>query len=200
MNETKKRILETANTLFQERGYKDVKIRDICEACNTSIGNFYHHFISKEAIYTVAHENADELLEQEFLEQNFDNYFDAILFILKRQIYHLEKYGLFAVKIGCRKQITGAERYTVRKNRFIYTKYKELIISGVESGEFTATVDVNDIVEWILRTVRGCIYDWCIYEGSYHLSGQVTRDVTLLLSALLLNKIEVLDNDFRPMI
>lgn len=187
MMKTKEKILETANKLFLEKGYNDVKIRDICEACDTSIGNFYHHFKSKEAIFSFGYENADDLLEQEFSNQSFEGNMDAILFIIERQIYHLEKLGVFAVTIGCRTQLTDSARYTVKKDRFIYVKLKELILLGLESKEFNGATDVNDVVEWILRTVRGVVYDWCVYGGSYNLSERAVGDVDFLLSGLLLN-------------
>jgi AcrR family transcriptional regulator len=45
-------ILEAARTLFIEKNYADVTIADIASAAEASKGALYHHFSSKEEIYT----------------------------------------------------------------------------------------------------------------------------------------------------
>lgn len=46
----KQEILNTAETLFCQKGYEQTSIQDILDILNTSKGSFYHHFISKEAL------------------------------------------------------------------------------------------------------------------------------------------------------
>ena len=45
------RVLEVALELFSTQGYGATSMRQIAEACDQSIGNLYHHFGSKEAIF-----------------------------------------------------------------------------------------------------------------------------------------------------
>ena len=47
---TKNRIKAEAMNLFLQRGYKDVSMQDICNACNLSKGGLYRHFGSKAEI------------------------------------------------------------------------------------------------------------------------------------------------------
>ena len=46
----KQEILNTAETLFCQKGYEHTSIQDILDVLNTSKGSFYHHFVSKEAV------------------------------------------------------------------------------------------------------------------------------------------------------
>lgn len=70
---TRARILESALTLFRERGYEQTTMRTISEAAEVSLGNLYYYFKSKEvliqAFYARTHEEhlvaCSELLEQE---------------------------------------------------------------------------------------------------------------------------------------
>lgn len=48
--ETKNRIFETAMELFAKKGYKDIKIEDICRLADVSVGAFYHYFPSKNIL------------------------------------------------------------------------------------------------------------------------------------------------------
>ena len=45
------KVLETALELFSTQGYGATSMRQIAEACDQSVGNLYHHFGSKEAIF-----------------------------------------------------------------------------------------------------------------------------------------------------
>src|SRR5215213_10073455 len=71
--QTRAEILETALTLFRERGYEDTTMRAIAEAAGVSVGNAYYYFRSKEhliqAFYERSHEEhleaCHELLAQE---------------------------------------------------------------------------------------------------------------------------------------
>src|ERR1051325_7671352 len=48
--ETRRLILETALTLFRERGFEETTIRDIAGRAGLSLGAAYYYFKSKEAI------------------------------------------------------------------------------------------------------------------------------------------------------
>ena len=45
------KVLEAALRLFANRGFRATSIREIAEASGMSVGNLYHHFGGKEAIF-----------------------------------------------------------------------------------------------------------------------------------------------------
>ncbi len=49
--ETKHRILQTAQQLFAKNGYDATGVAEICAAAAVSKGAFYHHFPSKQAVF-----------------------------------------------------------------------------------------------------------------------------------------------------
>lgn len=61
MDNTKKRICDTAIRLFNERGYGEVSLREIAKEAETTIGNLTYHFKKKEdlliALVTELHES-----------------------------------------------------------------------------------------------------------------------------------------------
>ena len=48
MKTSKSALSEKAIELFREKGYDNVSVAMICEACNVTSGSFYHHFSTKE--------------------------------------------------------------------------------------------------------------------------------------------------------
>lgn len=49
--QTKQFIIDTSIKLFSEKGYSNVTMKDICEACNLSRGGLYRHFNSTKEIF-----------------------------------------------------------------------------------------------------------------------------------------------------
>ncbi len=52
--ETRKRILSSAVTLFSQHGFDNVSIADIMQHAQLTHGGFYAHFASKQALYAEA--------------------------------------------------------------------------------------------------------------------------------------------------
>ena len=50
--ESRKRIIETAEKLFNRRGYANTSVQDILDALNISKGGFYHYFDTKMDLLT----------------------------------------------------------------------------------------------------------------------------------------------------
>ena len=50
MKTSKSALSEKAIELFRERGYENVSVGMICEACGVTSGSFYHHFSAKEEL------------------------------------------------------------------------------------------------------------------------------------------------------
>lgn len=56
-DKTRQFIVQTAAGLFSQKGFNDVTMKDICEACNLSRGGLYRHFGSTKEIFIEVLEN-----------------------------------------------------------------------------------------------------------------------------------------------
>ena len=52
----------SALTVFEEKGFNNTRIKDITERANTSVGNFYNYFNSKEEVIEVIASGLAELM------------------------------------------------------------------------------------------------------------------------------------------
>lgn len=88
MKQTKQHILESALSLFNERGFVNVRLQHIADLANLSIGNLAYHFATKKAlldkIYEQLVEKQVELLNElsivplfESLDRHWDNVFET---------------------------------------------------------------------------------------------------------------------------
>jgi len=74
-NDTKLRIYAVAIALFQEKGFDEVTIRDICAAAEVSKHTFYYYFASKDELLRCFHglpkQFHEELLRDVLAAENF---------------------------------------------------------------------------------------------------------------------------------
>ncbi len=61
-------ILEVAERLFTERGYRATSIRDIAQACGVTNAALYYHFPNKEALFAEVMRRHAERIRQRMLE------------------------------------------------------------------------------------------------------------------------------------
>lgn len=138
----KKHIVETARAVFIEKGYKDVTMKDIVDACEISRGGLYLYFSSTEELFMevlkLEAEETDDIFEGKIAEDAAPS--DVLALFLKEQKKELlrKKNNLtmaiyeffFANKVP--------KKENPLKQQFdIAVKIIEgLIEAGVEAGEF----------------------------------------------------------------
>lgn len=85
-------ILDTAKTIFANKGYKDVTMKDIVEACEISRGGLYLYFDSTEAIFEeiLSGEASDSVLDHPMDESSAGDIIAMFLNEQKKAILHPE--------------------------------------------------------------------------------------------------------------
>lgn len=141
-NQKKQFILETARKIFMEKGYKDVTMKDIVDACGISRGGLYLYFESTNEIFQevlrLESQETDDLFAVKIQENATAA--DIMALLLKEQKKELlrKKNSLtiaiyeyyFANKIG--------KKENVLRSQFegAVAVLEKLITDGVENGEF----------------------------------------------------------------
>ena len=162
--ESRKKLVTAATELFNQHGYQDTAVQDICAKAGLSVGVFYHYFASKQdALHAVLAQKTTELMVFISEESISQNHVEAIL----------EVFGFV-----CRQQTTGS--FELVCNTFAPTLGKQLerdpklkefvadiIRSGQAVGEFTDEFDYEDIAEDLLTSARGYVFYWCEEGGSF---------------------------------
>lgn len=135
-------ILETARKIFMEKGYKDVTMKDIVEACGISRGGLYLYFESTKEIFLevlkLESQETDDLFSANIQENATAA--DILALLLKEQKKELlRKKNSLAVAIY---EFYFANR-PLRKDNALRERFdgaiavlEKLIADGVENGEF----------------------------------------------------------------
>lgn len=138
----KKYILETARKVFVEKGYKDVTMKDIVEACDISRGGLYLYFESTEQILLevlrLEADETDDVFTRHITQE--DSAVDILTLFLKEQKKELlRKQDNLTVAVY---EYFFAQKPT-DKNNMLKKQFdagvrviEKLIEAGIASGEF----------------------------------------------------------------
>lgn len=94
--DTKTLLIETAITLFQQKGYKNVGLNEILKACKVTKGALYHHFPNgkDELLITCLHAlKKDITTDIEVIFSKHSSTEDAIISMIDKLIASFEKDG-----------------------------------------------------------------------------------------------------------
>ena len=138
----KKYILETARGIFMEKGFKDVTMKDIVDACEISRGGLYLYFSSTREIFLevlrMEKEEADDLFEKSISRDAGPA--DILALFLKEQKRELisKKPGLTKASYEFFFEEQNYGKDNILRNQFdsAVIVIQKLIEAGVESGEF----------------------------------------------------------------
>ncbi|RDI64060.1 TetR/AcrR family transcriptional regulator [Nocardia pseudobrasiliensis] len=86
---TRQKIADTALTLFLERGYDAVGIRDVAAEADVAVTTLFSHFASKEALVFERDENFEQGLVRAVTERNPD---EALLSALRREVHAMVRH------------------------------------------------------------------------------------------------------------
>lgn len=138
----KRYIVETARKVFMEKGYKEVTMKDVVEACQISRGGLYIYFSSTQELFEevlkLEHEEADDVFADSITDETAPS--DIMAVFLKEQ-----KRELLSRKPSLTKAIYEyyfVNRIPARDNPIkkqfdtAVLVIEKLILAGMETGEF----------------------------------------------------------------
>lgn len=138
----KQYILENARKVFTNKGYKDVTMKDIVEACEISRGGLYLYFSSTEEIFLevlqMEQEETDDVFEKSISENAMAS--DILALFLKEQKKELlrRKNSLTMAVYEFFFAHKPSKKDNVLKKQFdtAVMVIERLIEAGTEAGEF----------------------------------------------------------------
>lgn len=125
----KQYILDTARKVFAQKGFKDVTMKDIVEACEISRGGLYIYFNSTEEII-------EELLRQETMETD-----DVFSRNINENCSAGDVLALF-LKEQKKELVTGKENMSVAVYEYLFAAHKKGVPDTVIKPKFDAAVDI----------------------------------------------------------
>lgn len=163
--ETKERIYQSALELLESDGYENIRIEDVCQKAEVSIGTFYNYFKSKNEILQLIYQKGDDYFE--------NTVSDAIegLEIEEAVIEFFRYYAKYNINTGLTtlKQLYNPENEFFTKKRGMQLVLGRLIQKGQDEGQLTEAFSSYEIVCDLFVLARGIVYDYCLKDGQFDL-------------------------------
>lgn len=189
--ETKQLIFQTALALFEEIGYENTTVQQICTACGIAKGTFYLYFKSKEDIIRTSFGNGiDEYLEKEMNQYNLQNPGATIQQQLTQYIRSSFQY---CQNVG-RKVTTQAFIFNLRQmllsecNNFTsdtrIISLKHIIDEGTSQKLWKNKYTYVEFKRLICIFITGSMIDWCYANKEYDLLSENEHLIQMFISQL----------------
>ncbi len=153
---TRESIIHESYTLFAEKGFKQVTMKDVCEVTGMSRGGLYSHFSGTDKLFEAVLEKITENSATDFQTEIKEG--TSAVKILERTLNNMEeemKHPEDSLSIALYEYAETVNTDVMeRLERNAKEKWKLLIHYGVKRGEFQ-DVNVDEIVNMILYSYQG---------------------------------------------
>lgn len=180
--QTKWDIFHVALELFRTVGYECTTIQDICERANVSVGAFYYYYRSKQDIVIDLCRKLDNLLEKNFMRRQFDDPFAGLLEVVRSQMGYWQEQGFRIPTQIFKNQLTASEQFFLDGDRSFYRILRKLIMQAFAEKRIQPDFTQETVLNTLLRMIRGEMYDWCLHDGNYDLTGQACTDIQMVFA------------------
>ncbi len=164
MRGSRKKVIETAQRLMRERGYKATGIKEILEQSRVSRSNFYYHFTSKrqlaEAVIAVWKDNLQcvfsSIVEQDLTyRQQIELFVQIFIDTQTHDAFTVCPFGRLAIELG------NSEPTLHKLVNQVFTEFhmevSRLIQLGIDNGEFKQETDAEMLSNALLVAIQGGI-------------------------------------------
>lgn len=175
---TKSKIVKAAWNLFYKNGYDNTTVEDIIKLSKTSKGTFYHYFKGKDALLTTLSDLFDQQYEE--INNTLDQSLSARekLLLLNHELFYMIETSIdinLLASLYSSQLVTKDNRSLLDDDRYYFQLIREIIETGIHSGEFKDTSSVEELVKIYTMYERALLYDWALCEGKYSLSAYSDR-------------------------
>ena len=190
--ETKKKLYEIAERLFAERHFSDVNVEDITDEAGITKGAFYVHFESKDALIAIL--IADHAAEVDADYKTFlkslpdDMPATEVLLALTKKIADelMDIIGYENMKKVYQMLLAGTVDTEAVKgySRELYTLFHGVLEKGIQRGELTSSLPLEELSRHFVMAIRGVSYEWCVRYPDFDLKEQAIEHIRLLIEGI----------------
>lgn len=179
--QTRKKILKTAISMLETKGFDNITIEEICKKANVSVGSFYVYFKSKYDVLNYIFAKADEyFIEREAEIRGAGDAIEQILEFLRVYADYRE-----TTSVGFLKKLYNTDNHSfLIKDRFMYQLLSSIVTQGQKEGQLTRDIGAEELVNYLFVVARGFMFDWCLHDGDYDLKIELEQFFKLFAPCL----------------
>lgn len=180
--ETLKRIHRAVNVLAKEKGIENIKIRDICEEANISIGTYYHYFKSLDDLVASRIEagikkTVEEIiptLDSESAMENMKSYVHQQMRMYEEQSSSLlkETFNLYLIEDS---------PFVLDETSINFQTIHTIIQDGQKKNEFRNDFTANELTQIVLKLIMGNSFLWVMHKQNFSIVEVSMKEITEII-------------------
>lgn len=183
--QTRQRIYDTSISLFEKHGFDHVKIKDICEAADVSVGSFYHFYPSKEHILLAYSEASDEYFKELSSHLEETSPVQMLLDLVQLKIDFLAQSGVATCQKTFIANLNHHDGNALDISHKAYATFLDVIQKGIDGHIFKSDVDAGKITELMRFLISGLLTHWCLENGEFDVYQEADKQMKYLLELIL---------------
>lgn len=177
---TKDKIFNTAIKLFKEKGYNNVTVNDICDACEISKPTFYYHLKSKQDIILHYYDHVIENLTPVLIQMlDTSSHWEQIVLLFDSLIDNFMELGN---DINSQLLITNLHEnqgtFELRKD------LEEIAITIIQKAQEKNQIRNKNNAEQLYQAAAymftGYEFMWCVHKGNFDWKKNFYRSLEVL--------------------
>ncbi|NLP58812.1 TetR/AcrR family transcriptional regulator [Lutibacter sp. B1] len=160
IDQTRDKIVDAAERLFSKFGFHKTSMDEIAKVSRKAKGSLYYHFASKEDLFRQVVSNELVNFKNQMSLIIDDNNLKAsekikLILITRMRVVNEAANYHDTLKADFFEHYDFIDDLRIEHDKWEKSILKDLIIQGVESGEFTTNLDVDELLEMYLMLVKG---------------------------------------------
>lgn len=194
--ETKSLIKQKAYDLFSQKGFKEVTMKDICQATGLSRGGLYRHYESTEQIFSEIMDSFLDVQNSDFMREINNNtpasvILETILAKYKKEMLDTEGSLSMAIyEFFSKKNISENGNILSKQYQASFDSWNTLIKYGIKTGEFR-NIDTQSFFDLLVFSYQGVR----MYSQLMVIGEDIPERIVSQLKLILLAKNERSSND-----
>ncbi|MDJ0853345.1 MAG: TetR/AcrR family transcriptional regulator [Myxococcota bacterium] len=164
--ELSERILEASEALFEERGYDETRVAEICERADVAYGTFFNHFPTKlDVLRALADRSLARTIERlDWIGKQPGSIQDQLILLFEgdAQVF-LEEAPRRRELIGRVQSLAYADSPEDRDRRF-HAAFEAFLRRGVEEGRVRDDVPVETLADVVSSTYASLSLSWVHFD------------------------------------
>jgi AcrR family transcriptional regulator len=186
------KIIDAARKLFTRYGYDKTTIQDIGKLLNVGKSSLYYYFKDKDEIFKVILD-ADIKAIKNAIEQELAGVLlpqDKLkAYVLLRMNKVKELTGIYTTfKDEYQKNYQAVQEIREGYDSYEVGLIRSILGSGVESGIFSMTADINLASAAIFSAIKGMEFDWAVNIDASSSRKNITALLDILLFGIMKNR------------
>lgn len=178
--ESKMRILNGYIELEKERGSDGFTVQELCRYLNISVGQFYHHFKSKEDLFFNVYYILDDQLE-EWIAENPET--DSKQNLIQYSVWFARHNQSLGVSFVQKMFSGGNTNLGVKKPSLAYIeRFAKLFWEDYGLQDWYT---FEEVVRHVRIMTRGVIFDWAVHGGDYDIEQAMRAAISSTLDGIL---------------